>query len=141
MFCTAHIGARHLIERGANMFPAWLRDDGLSASMAGRIAASPKPVTRRPYATSNAWVRPSKTYSTTSSSSSTTLPIARPTPEPSVWSGRASPFRAGPTAAATGRRTSLPRQPRGAGSWPPCSTPTPPSPASPRHRCAPRSPP
>ena len=27
--CTVHIGARHLIERGANMFPAWLRDDGL----------------------------------------------------------------------------------------------------------------
>ena len=24
-----HIGARHLIERGANMFPAYLRDDGL----------------------------------------------------------------------------------------------------------------
>ena len=34
-YFTAHIGARHLIERGANMFPAWLRDDGLSASMAG----------------------------------------------------------------------------------------------------------
>ena len=26
---TAHIGARHLIERGANMFPAWLLDDGI----------------------------------------------------------------------------------------------------------------
>ena len=24
---TQHIGARHLIERGANLFPAWLRDD------------------------------------------------------------------------------------------------------------------
>ena len=27
--CTPHIGSLHLIERGANMFPAWLRDDGL----------------------------------------------------------------------------------------------------------------
>ena len=26
---TRHIGARHLIERGANWFPAWLRDDGI----------------------------------------------------------------------------------------------------------------
>ena len=26
---TEHIGSLHLIERGANMFPAWLRDDGL----------------------------------------------------------------------------------------------------------------
>ena len=28
---TKHIGSLHLIERGANMFPAWLRDDGLIA--------------------------------------------------------------------------------------------------------------
>ena len=27
---TEHIGSLHLIERGANMFPAWLRDDGLA---------------------------------------------------------------------------------------------------------------
>ena len=26
---TQHIGARHLIERGANWFPAWLHDDGI----------------------------------------------------------------------------------------------------------------
>ena len=26
---TQHTGARHLIERGANWFPAWLRDDGI----------------------------------------------------------------------------------------------------------------
>ena len=26
---TAHIGSLHLIERGANMFPTWLRDEGL----------------------------------------------------------------------------------------------------------------
>ena len=32
---TQHIGARHLIERGANMFPAWLRDDGLEAGEDG----------------------------------------------------------------------------------------------------------
>ena len=30
---TQHISSLHLIERGANMFPAWLRDDGLGASM------------------------------------------------------------------------------------------------------------
>ena len=29
---TAHIGARHLIERGANMFPAWLRSDALGTA-------------------------------------------------------------------------------------------------------------
>ena len=28
---TRYIGARHLIERGANWFPAWLRNDGLGA--------------------------------------------------------------------------------------------------------------
>ena len=28
---TQHISSLHLIERGANMFPAWLRDDGLGA--------------------------------------------------------------------------------------------------------------
>ncbi len=27
-YFTRHIGARHLIERGTNWFPAWLRDDG-----------------------------------------------------------------------------------------------------------------
>ncbi len=27
-YFTRHMGARHLIERGANWFPAWLRDDG-----------------------------------------------------------------------------------------------------------------
>ena len=27
--CTRYIGARHLIERGANWFPAWLRDDDM----------------------------------------------------------------------------------------------------------------
>ncbi len=29
---TSHIGSLHLIERGANMFPAWLRDDALGAN-------------------------------------------------------------------------------------------------------------
>ena len=33
---TQHIGARHLIERGANWFPAWLRDDGLDDDGTGR---------------------------------------------------------------------------------------------------------
>ncbi len=32
---TQHIGARHLIERGSNMFPAWLRDDGLGTDGTG----------------------------------------------------------------------------------------------------------
>ena len=31
-----HIGSYHLIERGALWFPAWLREDGLSVSIAGR---------------------------------------------------------------------------------------------------------
>ena len=33
---TQHIGARHLIERGANWFPAWLRADALDAPDSGR---------------------------------------------------------------------------------------------------------
>ena len=32
---TPHIGSLHLIERGANMFPAWLRDDGLALDGGG----------------------------------------------------------------------------------------------------------
>ena len=32
---TSHIGSRHLIERGANMFPAWLRDEGLALDGGG----------------------------------------------------------------------------------------------------------
>ena len=32
---TAHIGSLHLIERGANMFPAWLRDEGLALDGGG----------------------------------------------------------------------------------------------------------
>ena len=34
-YFSRHIGARHLIERGANWFPAWLRDDGLGLSVGG----------------------------------------------------------------------------------------------------------
>ena len=33
---THHLGARHLIERGANWFPAWLLDDGLDDEGTGR---------------------------------------------------------------------------------------------------------
>ena len=33
--CTSHIGARHLIERGANWFPAWLRDDDMGSGSDG----------------------------------------------------------------------------------------------------------
>ena len=33
---THHLGARHLIERGANWFPAWLLDDGLDDDGTGR---------------------------------------------------------------------------------------------------------
>ena len=32
---TQHLGSLHLIERGANMFPAWLKDDGLVAGGTG----------------------------------------------------------------------------------------------------------
>ena len=32
---TSHIGSLHLIERGANMFPAWLRDEGLALDGGG----------------------------------------------------------------------------------------------------------
>ena len=33
---TEHIGSLHLIERGANMFPAWLRDEGLALDGDGK---------------------------------------------------------------------------------------------------------
>ena len=35
---TTHAGSFHLIERGAVMFPAWLRDDGVTANGSGRRA-------------------------------------------------------------------------------------------------------
>ena len=35
---TQHLGARHLIERGVNWFPAWLLDDGLDDGGSGRRA-------------------------------------------------------------------------------------------------------
>ena len=38
---TQHISSLHLIERGANMFPAWLRDDGLGASMTDGMSRRP----------------------------------------------------------------------------------------------------
>ena len=34
-YFTRHIGARHLIERGASWFPAWLREDGLANDVHG----------------------------------------------------------------------------------------------------------
>ena len=33
--CTQHIGARHLIERGSNWFPAWLRGDDIGSGSDG----------------------------------------------------------------------------------------------------------
>ena len=33
---TEHVASRHLIERGTNMFPAWLREEGLNVASAGR---------------------------------------------------------------------------------------------------------
>ena len=38
---TQHISSLHLIERGANMFPAWLRDDGLGTSMTDGMSRRP----------------------------------------------------------------------------------------------------
>ena len=40
-YFTAHIGARHLIERGANMFPAYLRDDALRIDTACEFQRRP----------------------------------------------------------------------------------------------------
>ena len=40
--CVArHVGSFHLIERGAAMFPAWLRDDGLGTDKVGDTLCSP----------------------------------------------------------------------------------------------------
>ena len=38
---TRHVGSFHLIERGAAMFPAWLRDEGLGTNMVGDTLCSP----------------------------------------------------------------------------------------------------
>ena len=38
--CTERLASRHLIERGANMFPAWLRDDGVGR-LGGRLSKTP----------------------------------------------------------------------------------------------------
>ena len=43
---TQHIGARHLIERGANWFPAWLRADGLDVPDAGQRPNLSEPAQR-----------------------------------------------------------------------------------------------
>ena len=40
-YFSRHVGARHLIERGANWFPAWLRDDGLIGEMDGPTQLRP----------------------------------------------------------------------------------------------------
>ena len=39
-YTTAHMGSLHLIERGANLFPAWLRDDDLGGNGAGARRAN-----------------------------------------------------------------------------------------------------
>ena len=40
-YFSRYVGARHLIERGANWFPAWLRDDGLIGEMDGPTQLRP----------------------------------------------------------------------------------------------------
>ena len=40
-YFSRYMGARHLIERGANWFPAWLRDDGLIGEMDGPTQCRP----------------------------------------------------------------------------------------------------
>ena len=39
-YTTAHMGSLHLIERGANLFPAWLRDDDLGGNGEGARRAN-----------------------------------------------------------------------------------------------------
>ena len=39
-YFTRHVGARHLIERGANWFPAWLRGEGESAARRPNLTAA-----------------------------------------------------------------------------------------------------
>ena len=123
----------------ASFFPAFgfVTKDSEPKAMK-RCAAPTSPLSPRATSTASAWAW--RTSSTTSSPCSTTPPTARPTPEPSAWSGPASPYPAGRTARRAARRMSSPPQPRGAAGWPPSSTPTPPSPASPRGRPALNSP-
>ena len=40
-YFSRYVGARHLIERGANWYPAWLRDDGLIGEMDGPTQLRP----------------------------------------------------------------------------------------------------
>ena len=58
-----------------------------------------------------------------------------------AWGGRASPFPAGPMETPPALLRRWPNQPHAAASWPSCSTPTHPSPASPKAHCVRRLPP
>ena len=122
------------------LFSCWLRDDGLSASMAGGSQ-------RRPNLSPAAQRYLERLGATVEDLFHHVLAVLH---DPAYREANAGALRM------EWPRIPLPGWPDGSGdgaadelaasaargrSWPPCSTPTPPSPASPRHRCAPRSPP
>ena len=118
---THHIGSLHLIERGANMFPAWLRDEGLGFDSDG--------AQRRPNL-SNAAQRylnrldlgVDDLFHHALAVLHNPAPTVRPTLGHCEWNGRASRCLAGPMATALARPQSCPPPLPGAASWPACWT-------------------
>ena len=121
---TRHIGARHLIERGANWFPAWLLDDAGMATGTRRPNLSPL---RNGISTASTPVW--KTCSITSSPCCTIRPTAMPTPGRCVWNGRASRYPAGLTGMPPTWRSPSPNRRPAAANSPDCLIPTGRSPA------------
>ena len=132
---------RHLADNFGNglssFFSTWLVDDGLGVTTPGSASIFLK----RRNAGSAAWARMQRTFSTTSSPRFTIPPTARPMLVRFAWSGHASRCWVGQMARPTRRRRRSRRQPHEAAHLPSCSIPTRPYGASPKARCARRSPP
>ena len=142
----SNVGDLNQMNSGIYCAPIYLRDDELGTGIAEGTPLHPNLSPERPSipshkVTSKAWAWVRRICFTTSLPCCTIPPTARPTLTHSGQRGRESHFRAGPTAAATGRRTNSPHQPRGAANWPRCWTRTLPFPASRKVCFAPSLPP
>ena len=118
---TRHIGSLHLIERGANMFPAWLRDEGLGLGTDG--------AQRRPNLSPAAQRYLNRLGLGVDDLFHHALavlhdPAYREANAGALQDGMAPQFRclAGPMATAPVQRTNSPPQLPGAASWPACWT-------------------
>ena len=116
------IGARHLIERGANMFPTYLCDDGFG-NRRRRNTTSPQFIRCRATLSPPSRRRCRGSLPLRPRHSPRSLLTARPTPERFAWNGRASRCRAGLMAKLTTRQKRSLHQRHGAANWPACLTP------------------